>query len=73
MVNAVGKGDYQRARELHFELLELIEALFEDGNPGGLKAALDVLGLAGNNLRLPLVKVNKATYNTIANLTNALK
>jgi len=73
MVNAAAIGDYDKARALHFELLEVMEALFEDGNPGGIKAALDVLGLAGNNLRLPLVKVNKATYNTIANLTNTLK
>lgn len=73
MVNASTIGDYDKARALHFELLEVMEALFEDGNPGGVKAALDVLGLAGNNLRLPLVKVNKATYNSIANLTNALK
>ncbi|MEE4256127.1 MAG: 4-hydroxy-tetrahydrodipicolinate synthase [Bacteroidales bacterium] len=73
MVSASARNDYNKARELHFELLELMEALFEDGNPGGIKAALDVLGLAGNNLRLPLVKVNKATYNTIANLTNTLK
>jgi len=73
MVSASASNDYNKARALHFELLELMEALFEDGNPGGIKAALDVLGLAGNNLRLPLVKVNKATYNTIANLTNALK
>ena len=73
MVNASSRGDYKKARTLHFELLEVMEALFEDGNPGGIKAALDVLGLVGNNLRLPLVKVNKATYNTIANLTNALK
>jgi 4-hydroxy-tetrahydrodipicolinate synthase len=73
MVKAAVKGDYNKARALHYDLLEVMEALFEDGNPAGIKAALDVLGLAGNNLRLPLVKVNKATYNTIANLTNALK
>jgi len=72
MVSASLQGDYDLARKLHFELLEVMEALFEDGNPGGVKAALDVLGIAGNNLRLPLVKVNKATYNKIATLTNEL-
>lgn len=73
MVEAASNSDIIKARNLHFELLEVMEALFEDGNPGGVKAALEVLGIAGNNLRLPLVKVNKATYNKIANLTIALK
>ncbi len=73
MVNLALKGNYEEARPLHYELLELIEALFEDGNPAGIKAALDAMGIAGNNLRLPLVKANKATYNKIATLVNKIK
>ncbi|RLD31757.1 MAG: 4-hydroxy-tetrahydrodipicolinate synthase, partial [Bacteroidetes bacterium] len=73
MVNLALKGNYEEARSLHYELLELIEALFEDGNPAGIKAALDAMGIAGNNLRLPLVKANKATYNKIATLVNKIK
>jgi 4-hydroxy-tetrahydrodipicolinate synthase len=41
-------------------LFDVMEALFLDGNPSGVKAALDILGLIQNNLRLPLVKVNKS-------------
>ncbi len=66
-------GEYDAARKLHYELLELMEALFEDGNPAGVKAALETLGILRNQLRLPLVKANKATYNKIANLTHKLK
>ncbi|MCK5078360.1 MAG: 4-hydroxy-tetrahydrodipicolinate synthase [Bacteroidales bacterium] len=73
MVNLARTGNYEEARPMHYELLELIEALFEDGNPAGIKAALDAMGIAGNNLRLPLVKANKATYNKIATLVNKIK
>jgi len=73
MVRLSLAGDYNEARELHYELLEVMEALFEDGNPAGVKAALDNMGIVSNNLRLPLVKANKATYKKIATLSNTLK
>lgn len=62
MVNAAHKGNYIKARNIHYDLLEIIELIFADGNPGGIKAALEILGLCTNNLRLPLVKVNKSVY-----------
>ncbi len=37
-----------------------MQKIFEDGSPAGIKAALQILEIAANNLRLPLVKVNKA-------------
>ncbi len=68
IVNLGLKGQFDKAREKHFKLLEIINTLFEDGNPSGIKAALDILGLCKNNLRLPLVKVNKAVYNKLSTL-----
>lgn len=65
MVKLARSGSKQKARALHYSLLDIIHALFEDGNPSGIKAALEVMGLCSNNLRLPLVKVNKTTYNKI--------
>lgn len=53
-------GKLKEANRLHYRLLDFIETIFEDGSPSGVKAALEILGLAPNNLRLPLVKVNKA-------------
>lgn len=60
MVRLALKGDFASARKYHYMLFDLIESLFEDGSPSGVKAALEIRGLAPNNLRLPLVKVNKA-------------
>lgn len=72
MVRYSLEGKYEEARKIHYDLLELMEALFEDGNPGGVKAALDARDIISNNLRLPLVKVNKATYNKISALLDTL-
>jgi len=71
MVNQSLTGSKNKARALHYSLMQIIQSLFEDGNPSGIKAAMEVLGLCANNLRLPLVKVNKATYNKIQALVES--
>lgn len=60
MVQLALKGNCKKASENHYKLLDIIDTIFADGNPAGIKAAMEILGLASNNLRLPLVKVNKA-------------
>lgn len=67
------KGDFKKARDIHFRLSEFIKALFADGNPAGIKAALEIKGLISNNLRLPLVKVEKNIYNQISALVQELE
>jgi 4-hydroxy-tetrahydrodipicolinate synthase len=68
MVRSGLKGDFVRAREIHFRLLDIMNALFADGSPAGVKAALEIKKLADNFLRLPLVPVNKETYKLIQQL-----
>jgi len=68
MVKNGMKGDFTAARKNHYQLLEIINTLFVDGNPSGIKAALDILGYCKNNVRLPLVKVNKGVYNQLKQL-----
>lgn len=72
MVKECAKGDFVKAREWHYPLCDLISALFADGNPAGIKAALSIEGLCQNNLRLPLVKVNKTTHNQLATVLDVL-
>jgi len=62
------KGDVKKAREIHYRLTDFTQSLFVDGNPAGIKAALEIKGLISNHLRLPLVKVEKTLYNHISNL-----
>lgn len=55
MVNALLEGDWQRGRELHYELLPLFRALFIETNPIPVKTAASLLGLCSDEMRLPLV------------------
>ncbi len=65
MVNSALENDFQTARDVHYQLSDIMDVLFADGNPAGVKAALDELGIIKNNLRLPLVKVNKSVNQLI--------
>ncbi|MFT6442517.1 MAG: 4-hydroxy-tetrahydrodipicolinate synthase, partial [Salibacteraceae bacterium] len=51
-------GDYKSAAAMHIRLLDLIDLLFVEGNPGGIKAALETKGICGDFVRLPLVQVS---------------
>ncbi len=59
------KGNFKTAREIQFRFLEMIELLFIEGNPAGVKAMLSIMNLSTNNLRLPLVPVSRAIYTRI--------
>ncbi|MDM7933963.1 MAG: 4-hydroxy-tetrahydrodipicolinate synthase, partial [Methanothrix sp.] len=54
MVDAVLRGDMERAREIHYELAPLVRAMFLETNPIPVKTAHRLLGLAAGPLRLPL-------------------
>ena len=49
------QGLFDRAAEAYEPLHEAVCALFEQGNPTGVKAALSLMGHIDNSLRLPLV------------------
>lgn len=55
MADAVRRGDYPAAASVHMKLIDAMSALFEEGNPTGVKMAMSVMGLIENELRLPLV------------------
>ena len=58
MVRLALKGNYQSAAKLHFDLMKIIQLLFVEGNPGGVKAALEILDICKNHLRLPLAPIS---------------
>lgn len=62
LVTAAMNGKLEIARQLHYKLIEVIDALFLEGNPGGAKAALTILGIIENNLRLPLAPISDTLY-----------
>jgi 4-hydroxy-tetrahydrodipicolinate synthase len=59
-VAAALQGDWPTARRLHYSLLPLIRALFLETNPIPIKAAMSMLGLCRDELRLPLLPMTDA-------------
>ena len=55
VVYLASQGLFDRAEEAYAPLHEAVCALFEQGNPTGVKAALTIMGHIDNVLRLPLV------------------
>ena len=60
LVQAARDGDFARARQIHQRLLPLFDALFCETNPIPLKAAVGMLGLASDEIRLPLTPLSDA-------------
>lgn len=73
MVRFAMKGDFKRALPLHYRMLPLMNAIFEEGNPTGVKALLELQGVITNVLRLPLVKASKPLTNKLASLLNEFR
>ncbi len=72
LVNSSLDGDFESARVNHYHLLEIIETLFVEGNPAGVKAALKILKITNDGLRLPLVNVSANTFNRLSLLNEKL-
>ena len=66
MVRLALNGDYQNALTIHHKFTELFKLLFVDGNPAGVKAMLNSMGLIENELRLPLVPSRISTFEKIS-------
>lgn len=72
MVRLALQGDYASSRQIHHHFTELIELLFVEGNPAGVKSMLAVMGFIENQLRLPLVPNTIKTYEKIRVVLNEL-
>ena len=68
MVRLALAGDYQTALTIHHGFTELIELLFVDGNPAGVKSILSAMGYLENQLRLPLLPTRITTYEKMRNI-----
>ncbi|MXV52782.1 4-hydroxy-tetrahydrodipicolinate synthase [Pedobacter sp. HMF7647] len=66
MVNLCLDGKFAEARQAHFDLLEITRLCFVEGNPAGVKAALQQREICKNFVRLPLVPASDQTSQLIA-------
>lgn len=72
MVRLTLRGEYAPALLLHHKFKELFSLLFVDGNPAGVKAALNAMGLCENVLRLPLVPSRITTFEKIQTIVKEI-
>lgn len=72
MVAASLNGDLATARKLHYDLLTITKLFFTEGNPGGVKIALEELGWMAPHMRLPLVQVSDNLRTAIQQETKKL-
>ena len=65
MVHASLDGDLSTARKEHYDLLPVTKMFFEEGNPGGVKVAMNVRGIMDETMRLPLYPVSEGLRSRI--------
>ena len=62
LVDVFFAGDMARAKELHYKMSALMDALFIEVNPIPVKAALALMGKIEYEYRLPLCKMDEANF-----------
>lgn len=73
MVRLAMRGDLAGAREIHYRFTELMELLFVDGNPAGVKSMLSMMGFIENELRLPLVPTTLKTTERMRQILDQIR
>ena len=58
LINCGLEGKNKEGYAIHFKMMAIIDAIFEENNPAGIKTVLQALEFCGNTVRLPLVKAS---------------
>ena len=72
MVELALSGEWAEARALHYRLLPLMEVNFIESSPGPVKAALAMMNLIEEQLRLPLVPINEKSRERVREVITEL-
>lgn len=66
-------GQYNKASQELFKLLDINGPMYEESNPVGVKALLSEMGVCEGHVRLPLVSASKALQGKISALSKSIK
>jgi 4-hydroxy-tetrahydrodipicolinate synthase len=66
MINLGLAGKNKEGYDIHFKMMDIVDYIFEENNPAGIKTVLQELGICKNDVRLPLVKASEALQAKIA-------
>jgi 4-hydroxy-tetrahydrodipicolinate synthase len=70
MVSFGLSGNQEIANQLHNKLYDFYVPLYAEGNPVGIKACLELLGICKSQVRLPLVEASDTIKNELKSLMN---
>lgn len=73
MYEATQRGEWDRARELSYQLLPMVRTLFTEPNPAVIKAALAQRGFVTDELRLPMLPATQAAREAVDKVLAALQ
>lgn len=62
LYNLFAKGEFEKAKDLHYRLLPLNDALFLETNPIPVKAALSMMDKIAYEYRLPLCRMSEKNF-----------
>ena len=68
MVNSAMSADIIKANQLHYSLYNYYGPLYREGNPSGIKAALETIGICKKFVRLPLVEATESIVKELVDL-----
>ena len=68
MIKLCLQGKFEQALPLHFKYVDVINSLFSEGNPAGVKQYLATMGYCKNILRMPAYPVSKTLAHKIDSL-----
>ncbi len=72
MIKLALEGKIIEAREIHYKMFEVIQNIFTEGNPAGIKAVLNMKKLCENYLRLPLTPISESHYLKLSKIVEEL-
>jgi 4-hydroxy-tetrahydrodipicolinate synthase len=73
MVRLCLQGNFDMAKPLHYKYVNIINSLFAEGSPSGVKAYLHEMGLCQNTFRLPVWPVSAAHHEKIKELMKGVE
>jgi 4-hydroxy-tetrahydrodipicolinate synthase len=67
LVNCGLESKNKEGYAIHFKMMAIVDYIFEENNPAGIKTVLKELGICNNEVRLPLVKASLRLHEKITN------
>jgi 4-hydroxy-tetrahydrodipicolinate synthase len=58
MINHGLQGNNKEGYDIHYKMMDIVDYIFEENNPAGIKTVLQELDICKDNVRLPLVKAS---------------